>query len=97
MKCIWCNKHCEPKITLESEGETYACCSEECKQKAEKFLCSAKRFAYLFLILFTVCWIGVIVASFVVPRYAPLGICGMGIVLFFLPFCTPQTAGSWTK
>lgn len=91
MKCIWCNKSCEPEITVQDKDGTYACCSEECKQKAEKFLLFGKRFSPLFLGLILVCVVTLIVLSVTVPRFATLPMAAMGFVILFLPFCTPQT------
>lgn len=91
MKCIWCNKSCESDITVHDDDGTYACCSEECKQKAEKFLHIVKRFSPLFIGLILVCVVTAIVLSFTVPHFASLPVAAMGFVALFLPFCTSQT------
>jgi hypothetical protein len=91
MKCIWCSKPCEAKITVEDRDGTYACCSEECKRQTEKFLCSIKRFTPFFLGLIGICVVALLATSVTIPRYGGLCLAGMGAVILFLPFCTPQT------
>lgn len=91
MKCMWCNKLCESEITVQDGEETYACCSEECKQKSEKFLLFAKRFTSLFLGLIVVIIVALLALSVTVPRLISIPMAAMGCVILLLPFCTPQT------
>lgn len=91
MKCLWCNKPCEPEITVQDSEETYACCSEECRQKAEKFLHFAKRLSPLFLGLIIVIIIALLALSVTAARLSSIPMTAMGCVILFLPFCTPQT------
>lgn len=91
MKCIWCNKPCDSKITVQDGEEAYACCSEECNRRAEKFLRFAKRFTPLFLGLIIISTIALLALSVTAPRLASLPVAAMGCVILFLPFCTPQT------
>ena len=91
MKCIWCNKPCETDITVEDKDGVYSCCSEECRQKTEKFLRFAKRFTPLFLGLMAVIVVALIALSVTAPRLISIPMAAMGCVILFLPFCTPQT------
>ena len=91
MKCIWCNKPCESEVTVRDGEETHACCSEECKQEAEKFLRFAKRFSPLFLGLIIVIIVALLALSVTAPRLISIPMAAMGCVILFLPFCTPQT------
>jgi hypothetical protein len=91
MKCIWCNKPCGPEITVEDKDGTYACCSEECRHKSEKFLRFGKRFSPLFLGLIIACTVALIALSVTAPRLVSLPMAAMGFVILFFPFCTPQT------
>lgn len=91
MKCLWCNKPCENDIPIKDDEETYACCSVECKIKAEKFLKYAKKTGPIFLILTIACIVTILIGSVSNHKIVYYSMAAMGVIVLIFPFCTPQT------